>query len=105
MARSLAARANHLDLILRMYLELTDRYELYLGDCEADRERGYRPHYCEHGTNQWVDYDNICGPCEDGYTLSNLAHRWETAVYMAETYRPTEEVNRLADRYDRRYYS
>lgn len=33
-----------------------------------DRAAGYRAHYCVHGTNQWTDYDNICGPCEDGLT-------------------------------------
>ena len=39
------------------------------------RER-LTPHYCIHGTNRWTDYDNICGPCEDGYTDRELALDW-----------------------------
>ena len=41
--------------------------------CRDWAREGYRPHYCIHGTNQWTDYDNICGPCEEGLTLYQLA--------------------------------
>lgn len=50
---------------------------------EADRQRWYRegdgrpvseggrghryPYACVHGASAWTDYDNICGPCEDGW--------------------------------------
>lgn len=37
-------------------------------DCEQDWAEGHRPHHCPHGMNQWIDYDNICGPCEDGFS-------------------------------------
>lgn len=43
-------------------------FESWEADCAQDREDGYRPHYCPHGTNLWTDYDNICGPCEDGFS-------------------------------------
>lgn len=34
--------------------------------CNDYAKQGFRPHHCIHGTNQWTDYDNICGACEDG---------------------------------------
>lgn len=42
-------------------------------ECAEYARQGYRPHYCIHGTNQWTDYDNICGGCEDGVTLRQIA--------------------------------
>ena len=47
----------------------------YEEDCAYDREQGHRPHYCIHGTNQWTDYDNICGGCEDSLTVWDMAER------------------------------
>lgn len=38
----------------------------YDEDCAEWAREGYRPHYCPHGMSLWVDYDVICGPCEDG---------------------------------------
>lgn len=35
-------------------------------ECAEYARQGFRPHFCVHGTDQWTDYDNICGPCEDG---------------------------------------
>lgn len=35
--------------------------------------KGYAFPYCPHGTSQWTDYDNICGGCEDGYNIYELA--------------------------------
>src|SRR5690606_34118973 len=37
--------------------------EEYAADLAADAAVGYRGHYCIHGTDQWTDHDNICGPC------------------------------------------
>lgn len=34
------------------------------------------PEACVHGSSAWTDYDNICGPCEDGYSVYQLA-LWE----------------------------
>lgn len=46
-----------------------DDYAQYLAECEQDRRVGHRPHFCEHGADMWTDYDNICGPCEDGVSM------------------------------------
>lgn len=36
--------------------------------------KGYSfPAACVHGSSAWTDYDNICGPCEDGYSIYQLA--------------------------------
>lgn len=36
--------------------------------------KGYSfPIACVHGSDAWTDYDNICGPCEDGYSVYQLA--------------------------------
>lgn len=35
--------------------------------------KGYSYPYCPHGSSMWTDYDNICGPCEDGYSVYQLA--------------------------------
>lgn len=54
------------------YAGYLTRYEQ---DCAQDRAEGHRPHYCIHGTNQWTDYDNICGGCEDSLTVWDMAER------------------------------
>lgn len=46
------------------------RARAYAAECEEDYRMGYAPHYCIHGTNLWVDYDNICMGCEEGLTES-----------------------------------
>jgi hypothetical protein len=56
----------------------------YLESCEEDRRAGYRAHYCEHGTNRWTDHDNICGPCEDGWTLADGVTRRRLALDRAK---------------------
>lgn len=47
--------------------------------------RGYRFPECIHGRSYWTDYDNICGPCEDGLTVYEEAlyagHR-DAATYL-----------------------
>lgn len=45
--------------------------------------KGYTFPYCEHGSSLWTDYDNICGGCEDGYSIHDLA-RWRAMEKMAE---------------------
>lgn len=49
----------------------------YEDECASYSRQGYRPHYCVHGTNQWTDYDNICGGCEDGiFSAGQFALIW-----------------------------
>lgn len=47
--------------------EYREKFAQYDAEVREYARQGYRAHYCVHGTNQWTDYDNICGPCEDGY--------------------------------------
>lgn len=49
------------------------RYPRAVADRKSEEDyharNGHRTRYCIHGTDQWTDYDNICGGCEDGVTL------------------------------------
>jgi hypothetical protein len=86
----------------RLMTEYADGYEQYLMDCESWSEQGYRPHYCEHGTNQWTDYDNICGGCEDGITMSDPGTRRlyaliEAKQRMAEYEKMTRAIRHLRE--------
>lgn len=51
--------------------------------------KGYSYPCCPHGTSNWTDYDNICGRCEDGYSV----YQW--AVWEA-----TERVAKARERID-----
>ena len=69
----------------------------YLEECEQAWKDGYRPHYCFHGTNQWTDYDNICGYCEE--TGNRFDYLFELSQCLREANRltklQTERVNLL----------
>lgn len=54
-------------IALRILNDWRERFEAHEEESRNYAKQGYRNHYCVHGTNQWTDYDNICGPCEDGY--------------------------------------
>lgn len=62
---------------------IAQRDEEYRAECEEYYSQGYRPHYCKHGRNLWVEYDVICGPCEDSLEplmeAVNLARKWQRA--------------------------
>lgn len=45
--------------------------------------KGYAFPYCIHGTSNWTDYDNICGGCEDGYSVYQLA-LWSAQEKVSE---------------------
>lgn len=45
--------------------------------------KGYAFPYCPHGKSQWTDYDNICGGCEDGYSVYQLA-LWSAQEKVSE---------------------
>ncbi len=45
--------------------------------------KGYSYPYCPHGTSNWTDYDNICGRCEDGYSVYQMAV-WSAKEKVAE---------------------
>lgn len=46
---------------------------------------GYRPSHCIHGTNLWVDWDPICGPCEDGFGRYEGEALYKAALWAAES--------------------
>lgn len=69
---------------MTLMAEAEAQYAEYVRDCEADAERGHRTHYCEHGTNMWTDYDNICGGCEDGWSNGDPGQRRERALNEAK---------------------
>lgn len=71
-------------LALKIARSLEQDYADYLESCESYRRDGYTPHYCEHGTNRWTDYDNICGPCEDGLSMRDGLTRREYALDAAK---------------------
>lgn len=81
---SKAEKAVIYKMALKIVEQYRDQYAEYERDCESDRERGYRAHYCEHGTNQWTDYDNICGGCEEGLTLAYGPWKYERALSEAK---------------------
>lgn len=50
--------------------------ESYAEETAYHAANGHRNSHCVHGTYQWTDYDNICGGCEEGQTMLNMAvHR------------------------------
>ena len=77
---------------LRILRDLQKQEREWQAEAEEYAKQGHRPHYCIHGTNQWTDYDNICGGCEEGLTLR------EQAIRMAhdELHTEMEAVNALA---------
>lgn len=48
------------------YLKRAEHLNEYNKDVEYWARKGYKPHYCEHGVDQWVDHDIPCGACELG---------------------------------------
>lgn len=55
---------------------LDERQARYDEECRQWHEQGYRPHYCIHGANMWVEWDCICPWCEESIPDEVLAiHR------------------------------
>lgn len=66
-----------LDRVRKSYAE----YDEYVSECYRE---GFRPQYCIHGTNQWTDYDNICGGCEMGRSYFDYAEEALDAIARAK---------------------
>jgi hypothetical protein len=73
------------ELALKIIEQYVAQWELYLADCEADRKREHRPHFCEHGMNLHVDHDPICGSCEEGYSIGDPFYRRQLALSEAKS--------------------
>ena len=56
-----------LKLAAKIFAFYGTQWAAYDAECAEYAAQGYRPHTCFHGTSLWVDYDVMCGPCEDGY--------------------------------------
>jgi hypothetical protein len=90
----------------RWITEMTDDGEPYQINVGGD---GHTYPSCIHGASRWTDYDNICGPCEDGLSVYQLAlyaahsdwHTWteRNAVvrHAHEVHAPTHIVKELQD--------
>jgi hypothetical protein len=89
---------------LKMAMELDARYACgyaeWLDACEGDYKNGYRPSQCEHGTNNWTDYDNICGLCEEGITMGDPLIRMRAALDEAKSrWTSTQEIVKAWNRF------
>lgn len=61
--RTLALR-----ILAKERVDRAERLAEWEEEAERDRREGHTPHYCVHGTNQWVDWDCACWQCEEyGY--------------------------------------
>lgn len=61
-----------LDFLKSIKANWAARIEEYAAECAQDRKEGHRPSHCIHGAYLWVDWDVICGRCEDGDTPLDL---------------------------------
>lgn len=88
--------------------ELLQRQVDYLESCREYGEQGYRHPECFHGTYQWVDYDPICGSCEEPETsidqysseerVREFARELAEAEFEAERIRAEREAAKLVER-------
>lgn len=76
----------------------------YERDAAEDRANGHRPHYCIHGTDQWVDYDCACSLCEDSdrdlFATPRLVLEmalWEAKRRFAKADKAMAAANELRD--------
>lgn len=77
---------NKSTLVLAHKIEskLAERYQEHLDEIEFWHAQGKRARTCEHGTNQWTDWDNICGGCEEGSTMGDGVQRRRLAIERAK---------------------
>jgi hypothetical protein len=57
------------ELALPILADLKKRDAQWEEDAAEWARQGYRPHYCKHGTNLWVEYDAMCHRCEESVTV------------------------------------
>ena len=74
---------------------IAEERAVYERECKEYAEQGYRPHYCRHGVNLWVDYDPICGYCEEGLSEQEEAEA-RADMLIGERDRRGEQGVRLA---------
>lgn len=97
MTTTVTAKPDYSTTILRRALYHVKRLRRLQAEWDEDAreaaKEGFRPHHCIHGTNLWVDWDPICGPCEDGFS------RYEgEALYKAALMAAHEDVSECVRR-------
>lgn len=80
------------ELTMLIFRRIEANWEAYEAACEEYAKEGYRPSSCFHGRNMWVDYDCVCGICEEYgyYSFNRQAYRAEA---LAEAHRAVAEVS------------
>lgn len=80
------------ELTMLIFRQTEASWEAFEAQCEEERSQGYRPSSCFHGRNMWVDYDCVCGICEDYgyYHFNRQAYRAEA---LAEAHRILDVVS------------
>ena len=73
------------NLARALFFKALKEYNEYLAECAEWAEQGYRPHYCRHGVNMWVDYDCACWQCEEYGNYWNDAQEWQFAKGRAQS--------------------
>ena len=77
----------HLMKRLRFYARYrADYHNWYLrGDGRTldDGGKGWAYPECIHGADRWTSYDNICGPCEDGWGYWDAEREVEEAFHLS----------------------
>lgn len=56
------------EIAMALLWRIRRRDARYEEECREYAKQGYRPHYCPHGTDLWVDWDPICQWCEESLT-------------------------------------
>lgn len=69
---------NTLELALILLNDYRKAFVRYEEKVEEWHKQGYRPHYCIHGTNLWVDWDCACGACE----MDDRPNYWSYQEYL-----------------------
>lgn len=88
----------HKDIILARVERERARYAEYDEYCESHYRRGYRPEHCPHGVNLWVDYDPICGYCENGYSYFDYQRAVRDAIDAVRAgVKRTRDITRAAE--------
>lgn len=90
--------------IAKLALQILNNYRKKFADYDEEVAEHYRSAdqkysfpACIHGTSRWTDYDNICGPCEDGLGYWDYSTFARMAIDQATS--DLEEFHKRQDLY------
>lgn len=72
----MASKSDLMREALSALKEIRERDAEWESDAVGWAREGYRPRYCRHGANMWVDYDCACWQCEQALTPHEEALWW-----------------------------